>query len=779
MIKALAIAVVLTPAAFGQVVVYEENFPYPGGAGSFSVSVCGWSNAVPNNPNRLFQNSGADGAVYAYQANADVPVSTAFFTTATLDNGRTGMAFPIFNPTAFSGLTFSVDIRPNFDPDNVVARFAVQMNGAHWYAATATLPVPTSTGGFATYTQAFAPVASGWNALTMTATDATLGAAAASDLMGNITGVGMVFTHTVDNGTHDFDRFRITAMMGSIAVTAISESTMSLGWFGSPDTRLLSATNLTASAWQDVPGTLGQSVATVPLSSTQMFFRLATPTASGGVSSNLANLSFEADGAPVTTPLGWTTTGNAAADAVVSGDAYTGSFSLQHSNAAAYQVQTSMVFTNLTNGYYRLNARVKNSGGQKACYIAGNDKLTSLPPLYTNWTETVVRGINVTNGQCEIRIYSDASASNWCRVDAITLTNDGIAYNFLKGGDISELPRLEYYGAKFYDSGIEKDCLQIMKDRGCNFARIRMYNDPGNTNFYPANQLDPLGWQNPARTLALCQRAKAMGMQIQLSFHYSDYWSNPGTQYKPHDWEGLSFSALSNTLYSYTRSYMIQLRNADIVPEFVSLGNEIRGGILFPDGANTNTAGWNNLANLLKGGIAAVKSISPTTKIMIHIDKVDASNVNWFFGNLQSRAVPYDIVGCSYYPFWTDLTTEQARAEIDSFYGNFNKPVMIMETGYRWRATTCNGSGGQLSDNGPEFFPSTQQGHKNFMLKMFNDLKLVNSGNCIGILYWDPIFICVPGQGWQNGQPNVVANTTLFDFTGNALPSFDAYFYNN
>jgi len=42
-------------------------------------------------------------------------------------------------------------------------------------------------------------------------------------------------------------------------------------------------------------------------------------------------------------------------------------------------------------------------------------------------------------------------------------------------------------------------------------------------------------------------------------------------------------------------------------------------------------------------------------------------------------------------------------------------------------------------------------------------LKLVRNGACIGDLYWDPVFICVPGQGWANGGQNVVANTTLFD----------------
>lgn len=102
-----------------------------------------------------------------------------------------------------------------------------------------------------------------------------------------------------------------------------------------------------------------------------------------------------------------------------------------------------------------------------------------------------------------------------------------------------------------------------------------------------------------------------------------------------------------------------------------------------------------------------------------------------------------------------------------------------METGYNWNPTTCDSFGGQLANNGPEPYPSTPQGQKNFLLQCFNDLKLVNDGHCIGDLYWDPVFICVPGQGWANGGRNVVGNTTLFNFTGAVLPSLDAFEFNN
>ena len=160
-------------AGEGQVLLYQENFPWPGGTANQPVAACGWSNAIPNNPDRLYQLSGTNGAVYAYQADADVPVTTAFFTTTTLDTGATGMAFPSLDPTQFTGLTFAADIQPGFQPDSIAARFAVQMNHTNWFASATALPVPATTGGFATYTQRFDPSATVWNTLTIGTTNAS------------------------------------------------------------------------------------------------------------------------------------------------------------------------------------------------------------------------------------------------------------------------------------------------------------------------------------------------------------------------------------------------------------------------------------------------------------------------------------------------------------------------------------------------------------------------------------------------------------------------------
>ena len=746
----------------GQVLLYRETFPYPGLSGNFAVSAVGWANDVLNNPGRLYQSSGGDGAVFAYQNAAR---TTAFYTSTVLSGTAGAATFPSINPALYSGITFSASIQPYLTPANVTARFAVQMNGGSWFVSANTLPVPATVGPFATYASAFNPAASQWDSLSVsgngTGTSAIIGPAVSSNLTGSITGAGLVFTHTGTGGTFNFDNFLITATnTGNLAVSSISNGMVSLSWPAALNVCLQSTTNLYGTAWNSFPGTAGQGSAMMSMNTTPTFFRLSAFPIGG-----LQDGDFESGNLAAN----WQTSGNAAADSLQSGGAFSGSYYLEQSNSIPYQVQTFQLVTNLPNGYYKLTAVVQNSGGQNACYLGGNDRMTSLP-ISQQWTNTIVRGINVTNGQCLVSIYSDdGTGSNWCKADLVQLIKDDMPYTLLKGGDVSELTYVEQGGGVYYETnGVPTDCLQILKNHGGNIVRLRLYNNPS-----PSNSDLPVGIQSPTNILALAARANAQGLQIELTFYYSDGWANN----IPQAWTNYTFAQLTNAVYSFTTNFMMEMKNQGTTPEYVSLGNEINGGgLLLPYGSTTN---WPQLAQLLIAGYAGVKAVSPSTQVILHMNNVDSGGVTSFLNQAVSYGVNWDITGCSYYPYWTGYTAEQARDQINSWYSTYNKPVLIMETGYNWSTNTCNGVLGQLQNNGPEPFPSTPLGQKEFMLNCFNAIKMVNQGHCIGDLYWDPIFICVPGEGWELGQPNVVDNTTLFDFTGHALPVLDAFYYNN
>lgn len=494
---------------------------------------------------------------------------------------------------------------------------------------------------------------------------------------------------------------------------------------------------------------------------------------------NVPNGSFEDDAVETVSPKGWTVSGDNSAVRVAKGGCE-GSYALQYESASAYTVSTHQSISGLEDGIYDLEFYYKSSGGQTACYVAAginanNQKMTSLQVSPVTWNRSYVHGIKVEGGKCDIDIRCQSDKGSWSRFDGFRLKKAKKEYNLLKGGDISQLTYVEQMGGKFYENGEEKDCIEILKSNGVNIVRLRLYNDPGNPDYSPSNRL-PKGISGPEDILKLAKRAKQAGMQIQLSFHYSDYWTNGETQTKPHHWEGLNFEELKKALSDFTSAFMTKMKAQGTIPEFVALGNETQAGMLYPDGDCKNMA---QLSALYNAGYDAVKAVSPDSKVIIHSDAAgNKDQFNWYFGELKNWNTKYDIIGASYYPFWTNKKAMQIREWADYISAKFDKDILIMETGYSWNKTLPNGTPGQLSNNGPyaDFSPF---GQKNYMLELIKEIKQAKDCRILGFLYWDPIFIEVEGMGWELGEKNYVSNTTLFDFNGNRLEVFDAFKYNN
>lgn len=54
-------------------------------------------------------------------------------------------------------------------------------------------------------------------------------------------------------------------------------------------------------------------------------------------------------------------------------------------------------------------------------------------------------------------------------------------FSFAKGADVGWLLQMEATGYRFYDAdGTEKNCLQLLKDRGMNTIRLRVFVNPSN-----------------------------------------------------------------------------------------------------------------------------------------------------------------------------------------------------------------------------------------------------------------------------------------------------------
>jgi beta-galactosidase len=240
------------------------------------------------------------------------------------------------------------------------------------------------------------------------------------------------------------------------------------------------------------------------------------------------------------------------------------------------------------------------------------------------------------------------------------------------GADISFLPQLEDRGMKFSDNGIEKDAVQILKDHGLNYTRLRLFVNPENDSGYSPKK----GFCDLKHTIDMAKRVKAAGMKFLLDFHYSDTWADPQKQFKPAAWKGQNFNQLRQTVFSYSRDVIQALKNAGVAPNMVQIGNEINHGMIWPEGHVNNL---DSLAQLVYAGIQGVKAVDPSITIMLHIALGGQNDeARFFIDNMMMRGVPFDVIGLSYYPRWHN-TLEDLRYNLNDLARRYNKDLIVVE----------------------------------------------------------------------------------------------------
>ncbi|HWB25834.1 MAG TPA: glycosyl hydrolase 53 family protein [Chitinophagaceae bacterium] len=240
------------------------------------------------------------------------------------------------------------------------------------------------------------------------------------------------------------------------------------------------------------------------------------------------------------------------------------------------------------------------------------------------------------------------------------------------GADISFLPQLEARGIKFSDNGVNKDVLQILKEHGFNYIRLRIFVNPEADSGYSPKK----GFCNFAYTLQMAKRIKAAGMGFLLDFHYSDTWADPGKQFKPAAWKNLTYPKLVKQVHDYTEDVVMSLKEQGVMPDMVQIGNEINHGILWPTG---NIKNVDSLAGLLKAGIKGVRDVDKHIKIMLHIACGGQNEESRsFIDSMLARHVKFDIIGESYYPRWHG-TIQELRDNLNDLSRRYRQDVLVAE----------------------------------------------------------------------------------------------------
>lgn len=247
------------------------------------------------------------------------------------------------------------------------------------------------------------------------------------------------------------------------------------------------------------------------------------------------------------------------------------------------------------------------------------------------------------------------------------------------GADISGTPMSESFGTTFFNKdGEPRENTALMKELGMNAVRLRVWVNPKG------------GHSSKEEVLEMARRAKENDMEIMLSFHYSDTWSDPGSQPIPEAWENYNYSQLKKAVANHTKETLQLLKNNGIDIKWVQLGNETTHGMLWDMGkAESNMEQY---AGLTDAAYKAVKKEYPNATCIVHLDcGADIVRYHKIFDGLNKYGVPYDMIGMSVYPYW-DLkagrtsnhneTADNVTANIKTLSKEYGKPFMIVETGY-------------------------------------------------------------------------------------------------
>lgn len=371
---------------------------------------------------------------------------------------------------------------------------------------------------------------------------------------------------------------------------------------------------------------------------------------------------------------------------------------------------------------------------------------------------------------------------------------EGLREDFCMGVDASMVAKVEESGGVYYnEAGQEQDVFQIMANDGVNFFRVRVWNNPydSNGNGYGGGDCDV------ETAIAMSKRAVAAGMKVMVDLHYSDFWADPNQQVIPDGWESLTADNLATEVQTYTREVLNQFKNEGVKVDAVQIGNEINNGMMWPTGQinwNFTNQSFKVLAKLIKAGIAGAKQAVPSVYTVLHLanggndDEFEA-----FFDQMVTNEVDYDIIGASYYPYYHG-TLEALQTNLDNLATKYAKPVIIAEMSYGYTVAETNYAANIYDTSMEEAggYLTSIQGQATAIRDVIQTLASVPNDLGLGIFYWEPAWLPVDGAGWctiegsnrsddDSLEPitsdgySTWANQGLFSYTGKALPSLSVF----
>ena len=232
-------------------------------------------------------------------------------------------------------------------------------------------------------------------------------------------------------------------------------------------------------------------------------------------------------------------------------------------------------------------------------------------------------------------------------------------------------------------------------------------------------------------------------------------------------WAGLDRTGLEQAVYDYTYNTLMEFKKQGLLPHMVQIGNEIRSGLLFPEGELPNYQG---MVSLVNAGIRAARTVAgkDEMQVMIHLDQGGRYKWlhQWFETAICHGLEEFDLIGLSYYPFWHGSFLD-VKESMERLVEDYQKPVLLVETAYAWRESEEGFTDKEQIRIGG--LPATPAGQKCNLEILMYLLESLSENMGMGIYYWEPLCIPKPGKGgWE-------ANMGLLDEEGRVMEGIMAF----
>lgn len=372
----------------------------------------------------------------------------------------------------------------------------------------------------------------------------------------------------------------------------------------------------------------------------------------------------------------------------------------------------------------------------------------------------------------ELKIKVNVKESDSVVKDAaidVTKTDKELSSDFIMGMDISSMISELDSGVIYRDykgNQLETldDICKFLANQGINHIRIRVWNNPYDTNGkgYGGGNNDV---KKAKKFADACRNA---GIKMLVDFHCSDLWTDPGKQQAPKAWKGYTVEQKAQALTKFITDSLNTIDSSKDVVDMVQVGNETTSGFI----GETNQT---NMCTLFSAGAQGVKNYKEDVKVVIHLTNPERENMTAWAKILDKNKVNYDILATSYYPYWHGTLTNLAT-EFKKVKETYNKDVMVAETSYAYTLEDSDGhdntvrvGNNDTAENTTE--PFTEQGQATAIRNLINT---VNNAGGLGVYYWEPAWLTVgdtrglTGDAYDN---QVAANKVLWEEKGSGWAS--------